>query len=80
MLSVGFVWLIFGLWIWHILATPDDVTSEHVPSATVAEKPQPDASGLSFHGYPCSADCSGHEAGYNWAEEHGISDAADWNG
>ena len=22
----------------------------------------------------CTSDCSGHEAGYNWAEEHDIDD------
>jgi hypothetical protein len=27
-----------------------------------------------FHGYPCTDDCSGPEAGYNWAEEHDIED------
>ena len=27
-----------------------------------------------FHGYPCTQDCSGHEAGYNWAEQHSIND------
>lgn len=27
-----------------------------------------------FHGYACTVDCSGHEAGYNWAEEHDITD------
>jgi len=27
----------------------------------------------SFKGYTCSEDCSGHEAGYEWAEEHGIT-------
>lgn len=26
-----------------------------------------------FNGYPCSSDCSGHEAGYNWARDHGIA-------
>jgi hypothetical protein len=25
----------------------------------------------------CTTDCSGHEAGYNWAEEHGIDVEAD---
>ena len=25
-----------------------------------------------FKGYECSEDCSGHEAGYSWAEERGI--------
>ncbi len=33
-----------------------------------------EASGsLDFHGYDCTEDCSGHEAGYEWAEEHGIT-------
>jgi hypothetical protein len=30
-----------------------------------------------FHGYTCTVDCSGHEAGYNWAEEQGITDKDD---
>ncbi|MEQ1726241.1 MAG: hypothetical protein ABL882_09980 [Sphingopyxis sp.] len=28
----------------------------------------------SFEGYGCTQDCSGHEAGYAWAEEKGITD------
>lgn len=27
-----------------------------------------------FDGYECTDDCSGHQAGYDWAEEHGIDD------
>ena len=30
-----------------------------------------------FAGYECTQDCSGHEAGYAWAEEHDISDGED---
>ncbi len=30
--------------------------------------------GLYFHGYECTEDCSGHEAGYAWAEEKDIDD------
>jgi hypothetical protein len=30
-----------------------------------------------FHGYDCTDDCSGHEAGYQWAEDNGISDTSD---
>ena len=30
-----------------------------------------------FAGYDCTVDCSGHEAGYKWAEEHDISDGED---
>lgn len=30
-----------------------------------------------FAGYACTGDCSGHEAGYKWAEEHDITDGDD---
>jgi hypothetical protein len=33
-----------------------------------------------FHGYPCTQDCSGHEAGYAWADRKGIDDADDCGG
>jgi len=33
-----------------------------------------------FHGYDCTVDCSGHEAGYNWAEEHGITEPSECGG
>ena len=33
-----------------------------------------------FHGYECTVDCSGHEAGYAWAEENGITDPGDCGG
>lgn len=28
---------------------------------------------LEFSGYQCTDDCSGHNAGYDWAEEHGVT-------
>jgi hypothetical protein len=30
-----------------------------------------------FAGYDCTGVCSGHEAGYRWAEEHDITDGDD---
>jgi hypothetical protein len=33
-----------------------------------------------FKGYPCTVDCSGHEAGYEWAERKGINDISDCGG
>jgi len=33
-----------------------------------------------FHGYDCSDDCSGHEAGYEWAEENEITDEDNCDG
>jgi hypothetical protein len=31
---------------------------------------------LSFHGSPCTKDCSGHLAGYNWGKEHPMTPSA----
>lgn len=33
-----------------------------------------------FNGYDCTSDCSGHEAGYNWAERKGITDPGNCGG
>jgi hypothetical protein len=33
-----------------------------------------------FSGYECTSDCSGHQAGYDWAEEKDISDIDDCGG
>src|SRR3989344_3121695 len=33
-----------------------------------------------FGGYECTVDCSGHEAGYNWAELHDIDNYDDCEG
>lgn len=33
-----------------------------------------------FGGYPCKDDCSGHKAGYRWAEDNSITDPGDCGG
>ena len=33
-----------------------------------------------FRGKKCTEDCSGHQAGYNWAKKKNISDANDCDG
>jgi hypothetical protein len=33
-----------------------------------------------FNGYECTDDCSGHEAGYEWAEENGVESTDDCGG
>jgi len=40
----------------------------------------PPVAGRSFKGYACTVDCSGHEAGYQWAEDNGIDDESDCTG
>ena len=39
-----------------------------------SEATSPETNPKTFAGYDCTGDCSGHEAGYAWAEEHDISD------
>jgi hypothetical protein len=51
--------------------------SQPKPSAHLTEK---EALGLTFHGYDCTDDCSGHEAGCRWAEDKDISDEDDCTG
>lgn len=37
--------------------------------------------GAEFHGYGClGEDCSGHNAGYQWAEDSGVTDPAECGG
>src|ERR1019366_2292361 len=54
-------------------STTSDVGAFHaklLSSESDAQNVQPPQ----FHGYACTVDCSGHEAGYQWAENHGIDD------
>ena len=37
-------------------------------------------SAQTFGGYPCTIDCSGHEAGAQWAQQHGVTSAAGCGG
>ena len=64
-------------------AVAPDTSSGAAPSDSNPPTPAPDASPsdtpapsapLTFHGYDCTDDCSGHQAGYDWAEQHGITD------
>lgn len=34
----------------------------------------------SVGGYGCTEDCSGHDAGYQWASEHGVTDESECGG
>ena len=34
---------------------------------------------LSFKGSPCTKDCSGHRAGYEWSQRKGRVQAASWS-
>jgi hypothetical protein len=49
-----------------------------VAGNAMAQQQQPPQK--TFEGYPCTKDCSGHEAGYKWAEDHDIDDPAKCGG
>lgn len=42
--------------------------------------PQAPVESRTFHGDDCTDDCSGHEAGYQWAEDNDITDPDDCRG
>lgn len=42
-----------------------------VEEVTGFEHPLDEATGLTFMGSPCTKDCSGHKAGYEWSEKRG---------
>ncbi len=50
------------------------------PPPTYQPSNFPVYSSSTFMGYRCIADCSGHEAGYEWAEENNIDDPDDCGG
>lgn len=63
-------------------STPDD--NKVVAGETYEEFDQRrdalDGSHGSFAGKGCTQDCSGHQAGYAWAEQKGITDPGDCGG
>ncbi|MHB0914905.1 MAG: hypothetical protein ACYC4M_04375 [Thermoleophilia bacterium] len=59
---------------------PTQTAAAPAPPPATPPPATPAPSSPSFHGYDCTEDCSGHEAGYEWAEEHGITDPDDCGG
>lgn len=82
--SIG-PFIFIGVLIWGGIALFSDDSSptssydSSYPSDS-SENLWEDTSGGTFHGYECTDDCSGHEAGYEWAEDNDIADEADCDG
>ena len=77
MLIAGVVCLAF---IVYAVAHPDKpqiVRPAQSSSAQPESSDQDRPYNNSFHGYDCTVDCSGHKAGYEWAEQHMIDDGED---
>lgn len=56
----------------ELISAQPDATSVHTPMAPRAP--------ISYGGYACTSNCSGHEAGHEWAEENGIDNEDDCSG
>ena len=61
--------------------TQDEVQNEE-PSPYIIrkEKSVEQSSSGYYKGFECASNCSGHIAGYDWAEEKGIDDPRDCGG
>ena len=51
----------------------------HVFASTFMDKEAEQLDELSFLGSPCTKDCSGHRAGYNWSKGRGNIHSASWS-
>lgn len=56
-------------------STTHTTQSTYYPTYTYVPPPV-----RTFHGYLCTDDCSGHEAGYNWAMINDVDDEYDCTG
>jgi len=73
-LAIAFIAIVGGI-VYSIGHSGEEKRAESAGSHP--SEPNSDDNKLKFHGYDCTVDCSGHEAGYKWAEEHDISDGDD---
>lgn len=57
----------------YLSNSQSDKNTDSNPKASEMNK-ETESSPMQFNGYDCAVDCSGHEAGYRWGEEHDITD------
>lgn len=75
--------IVFCLWLLGSSNESHSNISDYVPSGRYDEyyEDVPDPTyEITSDNWECTGDCSGHEAGYAWAEENGISDPYDCDG
>lgn len=70
---IAFVLLLMHLKPTNDANSPSGSTSLGAPTNSSLREQKP----ATFDGDPCTSDCSGHEAGYNWAESHALTDEDD---
>ena len=62
------------------LALLSSLANQAVSQIEPSAGPTPALLAQSFHGQPCTFDCSGHQAGYDWAQRNAIADPDDCSG
>lgn len=63
-----------------ILATGSRMQRGHAANELVGTEEVSEDESQEFSGSPCMDNCSGHEAGYEWAEQHGVADPNECGG
>lgn len=76
---IGSVFSILGLAAYTGSQLPVEPPAQPQVQQVVEPEPSgayvaPEPTGPTFGGYPCTDDCSGHEAGYDWAWENDVCD------
>ena len=76
-------WIVVGLVIFYNIFLKEDKKPNVIYQTTTSPSYTPSTnydSEHSFGNYNCTVDCSGHEAGYKWAEDNMIDDEDDCSG
>jgi hypothetical protein len=73
--KVAVIWvLVLGaIGLWTVI---DSKKEGPRPIKVISSEPMPET----FHGYACTQNCSGHEAGFQWARNNDITDKDDCTG
>jgi hypothetical protein len=71
------IWIGVFLFVFYVFSDSKDKKNKSPPNIYT---PAIDYSSKKSGIYGCTDDCSGHEAGYTWAEDHQITDPDDCSG
>lgn len=82
---ISWVVIIVVIWGAYSIFTDEDLDSSEERTSYSSARSYEDedryySGGSTFNGYDCTDDCSGHEAGYEWAEDKDIYDESDCGG
>lgn len=76
-------WIVIAVFILYTCTKKESPSRTYSPSPTYSPYSYPvpvSRPNLQFGNYGCTVDCSGHQAGYDWAESNSIDDEDDCTG